>query len=51
MDRFYILNNVEFEWDEEKDALNLRKHGVKFEEEAERPATNKEEKDCANRDQ
>ena len=35
MDRIFILNGVEFEWDEEKYALNLHKHGVKFEEAAE----------------
>lgn len=35
MDKVYVLQNVEFEWDEEKYALNLRKHGVKFEEAAE----------------
>ena len=35
MDRFFILDGIEFEWDEEKYALNLRKHGVRFEEAAE----------------
>lgn len=35
MDRIFILNGIEFEWDEEKYALNLRKHGIKFEEAAE----------------
>lgn len=35
MDKVFHLQNVEFEWDEEKYALNLRKHGVKFEEAAE----------------
>lgn len=29
------LHGVEFEWDEEKYAVNLRKHNVKFEEAAE----------------
>lgn len=31
----YNLNGIEFEWDEEKYAVNVRKHGVKFEEAAE----------------
>lgn len=31
MDVIFRLNGVEFEWDEEKYAVNLRKHGVKFE--------------------
>ncbi|MFN2412983.1 MAG: BrnT family toxin [Pyrinomonadaceae bacterium] len=35
MDKIFILHGIEFEWDEEKYALNLRKHGVKFEETAE----------------
>lgn len=35
MDKIFRLQNVEFEWDEEKYMLNLRKHGVKFEEAAE----------------
>ena len=35
MDKVFVLQNVEFEWDEEKYALNLLKHGVKFEEAAE----------------
>ena len=35
MDKFYELQDLEFEWDEEKYAVNLRKHGVKFEEAAE----------------
>jgi uncharacterized DUF497 family protein len=30
----FRLHGVEFEWDEEKYAVNLRKHGVKFEEAA-----------------
>ena len=28
----FQLHGLEFEWDEEKYAVNLRKHGVKFEE-------------------
>lgn len=35
MDKIYELQDLEFEWDEEKYAVNLRKHGVKFEEAAE----------------
>ena len=35
MDKIFELQGVEFEWDEEKYAVNLRKHGVKFEEAAE----------------
>lgn len=35
MDKTFELNGVEFEWDEEKYAVNLGKHGVKFEEAAE----------------
>ena len=35
MDKTFKLQGVEFEWDEEKYAVNLRKHGVKFEEAAE----------------
>ena len=35
MDKSFELNGIEFEWDEEKYAVNLRKHGVKFEEAAE----------------
>ena len=35
MDKFFELNDVGFEWDEAKYAVNLRKHGVKFEEAAE----------------
>ena len=31
----YILNGEEFEWDDEKYAVNIRRHGVKFEEAAE----------------
>ena len=31
----YELNGDEFEWDEEKYAVNIRRHGVKFEEAAE----------------
>lgn len=32
MDVIFQLQGLEFEWDEEKYAVNLRKHGVKFEE-------------------
>ena len=35
MDRTFKLLNLEFEWDEEKYAINLRKHSIKFEEAAE----------------
>jgi len=35
MDRTFKLLDLEFEWDEEKYAVNLRKHGIKFEEAAE----------------
>jgi uncharacterized DUF497 family protein len=35
MDKTFQLQGIEFEWDEEKYAVNLRKHGVKFEEAAE----------------
>lgn len=35
MDIFFELEDLEFEWDEEKYAVNLRKHNVKFEEAAE----------------
>lgn len=35
MDKIFRLQGIEFEWDEEKYAVNLRKHGVKFEEAAE----------------
>jgi uncharacterized protein len=35
MDKTFRLQGIEFEWDEEKYAVNLRKHGVKFEEAAE----------------
>lgn len=35
MDKTFELQGIEFEWDEEKYAVNLRKHGVKFEEAAE----------------
>ncbi len=34
MDKVCVLNGVEFQWNEEKYALNLRKHGVTFEEAA-----------------
>lgn len=30
----FQLHGLEFEWDEEKYSINLRKHGVKFEEAA-----------------
>ena len=32
MDKTFQLQGIEFEWDMEKYAVNLRKHGVKFEE-------------------
>jgi len=35
MDIVFELQNAEFEWDEEKYAVNLNKHGVKFETAAE----------------
>lgn len=35
MDRTFKLHDLEFEWDEEKYAVNLRKHSIKFEEAAE----------------
>jgi uncharacterized DUF497 family protein len=35
MNKFFKLRDLEFEWDEEKYAVNLRKHSVKFEEAAE----------------
>lgn len=35
MDVIFELQNVEFEWNAEKYALNLNKHGVKFEDAAE----------------
>ena len=35
MDKIFELNGIEFEWSEEKYAVNLRKHGVKFEDSAE----------------
>lgn len=35
MDTTFKLLDLEFEWDEEKYAVNLRKHGIKFEEAAE----------------
>lgn len=31
MDVFYELQGLEFEWDEDKNASNLKKHGVRFE--------------------
>ncbi|CAN5462245.1 hypothetical protein BH18ACI1_BH18ACI1_21110 [soil metagenome] len=35
MDKIFELNGVEFEWDNRKYAVNIRKHGVKFEEASE----------------
>ncbi len=35
MDKIFELQGIEFEWNEEKYAVNLRKHSVKFEEAAE----------------
>lgn len=35
MDKLFELFGIEFEWDREKYAVNLYKHGVKFEEAAE----------------
>ena len=35
MDKTFELQGIEFEWNEEKYAVNIRKHGVKFEEAAE----------------
>jgi uncharacterized DUF497 family protein len=35
MDVSYILQGVQFEWDEEKAQSNIQKHGVTFEEAAE----------------
>ncbi len=35
MDEIFELQDILFEWDAEKYAVNLRKHGVKFEEAAE----------------
>jgi len=35
MDKIFELQGVKFEWDEEKYAVNLWKHNVKFEEAAE----------------
>ena len=35
MDKIFELQDLEFEWDAKKYAVNLRKHGVKFEEAAE----------------
>ncbi len=35
MDKIFELQGIEFEWDEEKYAVNLWKHSVKFEEAAE----------------
>jgi uncharacterized protein len=35
MDKFFELQDLEFEWDEEKYAANIWRHNVKFEEAAE----------------
>ena len=35
MDIIYVLQGVEFEWDENKARINVEKHGVTFEEAAE----------------
>jgi uncharacterized DUF497 family protein len=35
MDKYFELNETEFEWDAEKYRVNVRNHGVKFEEAAE----------------
>ena len=35
MDKIFELQGIEFEWDEEKYAVNLWKHNVEFEEAAE----------------
>ena len=35
MDVIFRLRSIEFEWDDEKYAVNLRKHNVKFETAAE----------------
>lgn len=35
MDKIFELQGIEFEWNAEKYAVNLRKHSVKFEEAAE----------------
>ncbi len=35
MDKTFELQGIQFEWDEEKYAVNLWKHNVKFEEAAE----------------
>ena len=35
MDKTFELQGIEFEWNVEKYAVNIRKHGVKFEEAAE----------------
>jgi len=34
MDKVFELDGLQFEWDEEKYAVNLRKHSIKFEEAA-----------------
>ena len=35
MDKVFELEGLQFEWDEEKYAVNLRKHRIRFEEAAE----------------
>jgi uncharacterized DUF497 family protein len=35
MDKTFRFHGIDFEWDEEKYFVNLKKHGVKFEEAAE----------------
>ena len=35
MDKYFGLNGIEFEWDQQKYAINLDKHGIRFEEAAE----------------
>ena len=35
MDKRFRLLDLEFDWDEEKYAVNLKKHGIRFEEAAE----------------
>lgn len=35
MDKSFRLHGIEFEWDAQKYSLNVRKHGIKFEEAAE----------------
>jgi uncharacterized DUF497 family protein len=35
MDKIFRFHGIDFEWDEEKYFVNIKKHGVKFEEAAE----------------